>query len=391
MDVILDGEVIAWDSHRQETVPFGNNRGIALMRRQYLASRGQLDDRDKNVHTDDSEGPFMSSPNDKNMDEDQSLAGSECWLQFVVFDIVYMDGEGATKLLSETVSPHLKDSVSPGSLSNLDLFERKKLLYKIVKPQKDEVEIIQAWIIRPNGGDVSALNYFDPKRMFEECGHPAVYLDSPSSVMSATVKGLESSDHERRHNLTNDQISLERAMSIQHLYDDMVERQRLEGLIFKDLSTPYFLGHESKSLRFWLKFKPDYFNGSVASDLDLAVVGGYFATGLKHGGNGDRAGKPSGLLVACVDSMDPERFFPICKVSVGSMDFESRNAFFKATGFSSHSDTEEVTESKWFRLDKKAKETPEFITSRSFQPDQDGQGWKMQKKDCKSGTNLLCY
>lgn len=389
IDVILDGEVIAWDSYRQETVPFGNNRSIASMRRQYLASRGDLDDRDRNVHTDDSDGPFMPSPNDKEMDNDQDLAGSECWLQFVIFDIVYLDGEGMAELLRETVAPHLTTFVSPGSLTNLDLFERKKILYKLLRPQKDEVEIIQAWVVRPNGGTVSASEYFDSSCIYKECGLPAAHLDSQTSVMSATIPDLEALDHERRRNLTDEQISLERAMSIQNLYDDMVERQRLEGLIFKDMSTPYFLGQESKTLRFWLKFKPDYFNGSAASDLDLAVVGGYFATGLKHGGNSARAGKPSGLLVACVDSMDPERFFPFCKVSVGSMDFESRNIFFKATGFSSHTDSQEITESKWFRLDKKAKETPEFITSRSFQPDQDGQGWRMQKKDCEYNAKRL--
>ncbi len=56
-------------------------------------------------------------------------------------------------------------------------------------------------------------------------------------------------------------------------YKEIVEDQRLEGLLFKDLSAPYVLGDKSKELRYWHKFKPDYFEGSSASDLDL-VVGG---------------------------------------------------------------------------------------------------------------------
>jgi hypothetical protein len=369
------------------------------MRREYLSSRGQLDDRDMNVHKDGSEGPIMKpsyhdfnkngakKDDDDNDDDDRAIAGSECWLQFVAFDIVYLAGEGAADLLRETLSPHIADAYTPGSLIDLELFERKKLLHKCLTPQKDEVEIIQAWVVRPNGGAaVLAAEYFgSSEKVLMEFGHPIISLDSPRSVLSGTVADLPSVDYERRHGRTNDQISQDRAWSIQHLYNDMVERQRLEGLLFKDLSTPYFLGDESRSHRFWLKFKPDYYNGSVASDLDLAVVGGYFATGLRHG-SGARRGIPSAVLMACVDSMDPERFFTLCKVSVGSMDKQSRIAFLSATGLSSNEDSDDAPSSvsdKWFSLDKKAKETPPFISSRSFQADQDGQGWRAQNKECE--------
>jgi hypothetical protein len=97
--------------------------------------------------------------------------------------------------------------------------------------------------------------------------------------------------------------------------------------VWKAWFYPYVLDLESKGLRYWHKFKPDYFNGSVASHFDAIAVGAYFAvsrererelycaaewcciafvrvglnfflqTGMRH------SGKPSSLLVACLDGI----------------------------------------------------------------------------------------
>jgi ATP dependent DNA ligase domain len=378
--VILDGEVIAWDSVREETVPFGSNRTIAKYRKDWMASKGKLDSRDQGMHDDDSNNKSMTSASNWIDNSDSLDVGDECWLQFVAFDILFVDGPGAADLLSETVSAHIIPRPSPGSIIELEAIERKKLLYKLIDPQPKEVEIVNTWIIRPNGMTDSGERYFNPLNPSKECGYAAYTLDSLSAALSGVINGIAQIDTERRHDRSDEQISEARAHAIQSLYENMVEEQRLEGLVFKDLSSPYYLGEESKSTRYWHKFKPDYFNGSAASDLDLVVVGAYYASGLRN------SGKPSTLLCACVDSEDSERFFPICKVSLGSVDASQSNELLKTTGYlANDSDDEEDfrRENAWERSNWAAKSFPEFLSLRSFQSNNENKGWRVQKKDCK--------
>ena len=169
-DVILDGEIIAWDSERKETIPFGNNRTIANLRKKWMKSQGLLDERDQGMHDNDKDNKSMNTTNswpDKN-DQISELAGKECWLQFIAFDILYVDGPGAADLLAQTVSEHIAPRPSAGSIIHLDAFERKKILYKLVEPQADEVEIVQTWIIRPNGHMDLGERYFLTLRRLRE-------------------------------------------------------------------------------------------------------------------------------------------------------------------------------------------------------------------------------
>lgn len=385
-DVILDGEIVAWDSVRAETVPFGSNRTIANLRKGWMQSRGLLDDRDRGMHDGDRDNKSMNASNswpEKN-DKVSEDAGAECWLQYVVFDILYVDGPGADELLSQTVSEHILPRPTGGSIIHLEAFDRKKVLFKMLEPLAHQVEIVQTWIIRPNGLVDSGERYFDPRLPTTECGYAAHTLDSLSCTLSGTIRGIPEIDVERRHDISDEEISQARAYAIQGLYDTMVEEQRLEGLVFKDLSAPYFLGEESKSTRYWHKFKPDYFNGSVASDLDVIIIAGYYATGLRQ------SGKPSAVLCACVDSEDPERFLPLCKVSLGSIDRMQSNELLRATGYPGGVDDDEDgsgISNKWENSDWAAKYFPEFVSSRSFQSGNDGKGWRVQKKDCKSTSS----
>ena len=55
--------------------------------------------------------------------------------------------------------------------------------------------------------------------------------------------------------------------------------QGLEGLVLKDLKSPYEPGK-----RHWLKVKKDYLNeGAMADSADLVVLGGWYGTGNKGG------------------------------------------------------------------------------------------------------------
>ena len=65
-------------------------------------------------------------------------------------------------------------------------------------------------------------------------------------------------------------------------YDRIVTTKQLEGLIFKDLCTPYGLGSRFRSKGYWFKLKDDYNKGGHAKDIDLVVLGGQYATGTEN-------------------------------------------------------------------------------------------------------------
>jgi hypothetical protein len=367
-----DGEVLAWDNSKQETVPFGSNRTVAKFRQKYMKERGLCDKRDVGLHEDDTEHKAMNASNTRDDKKDQSFesVGAECWLLFVAFDVVYIDGPGAADLLSQSVSQHITPRPKPGSIIKLDSFERKKLLYRLIDVQKNEVEIVSTVVVRPDGGTAEGSEYFAPKYPVEQYGFPAYTLDSIDCALHNVVPGLQRIDIERRRGLSDQQISQCRANAVDKKYKEIVETQRLEGLVFKDLSAPYVLGDKSKELRYWHKFKPDYFEGSSASDLDLVVVGAYFATGLRL------AGCISSFLVACVDSDDTSRFVPCCKVSASSIPRELHGKIMNKTGFTSQEGAE-LELGRWFRDET----VPDFVSSKSAQGGNEDGGWRVAKKD----------
>ena len=376
MDMVLDGEVLAWDSGRQETVPFGNNRTIANLRRKWMQRNGLCETIDLDLHINDTTTKAMSTSMGswgRNLDQPYELAGEECWLMFVVFDIVYLDGPGAADTLDKVVSSCIEPRPHSGSLIGLDAFERKKLLYHIVKPQKNEVEIVETVVVRPNGRTALGRDYFDIDNPILEQGIPVFTLDSIDCCLRGAIPNLSQIDAVRRQGRSDEEISQARARAIDRVYKSTVEDQRLEGLLFKDLSTPYYLGsNASKSLRYWHKFKPDFYNGSSASDLDVVIIGCYFATGLRH------AGKPSSFLCACVDSNDNDCFLPLCKVNGRSMPDAELNGFLKSTGFRL-SGEDGIQYGKWFREQEHGSVLPEFISRRSYQQDNEDSAWRYNK------------
>lgn len=340
-----------------------------------------LDSRDWGLHNDDVDSNIMKATHfskdatQRGDSDGIALAGQECWLQFVAFDILYLDGPDAASFLEETVSPHVKDRPRPGSIAHLELMERKRLLYRLIEEQENEVVIVATWVIRPNGDTVVGKDYFASDSLIKQCGHPFHHLDSLYWTIQQDPRVVKEIDLDRRRYKSNEQISESRAWSVNKLYSSMVEDRRMEGLLFKDLSTPYYLGDESKSLAYWHKFKPDYYNGAVASDLDLVIIGAYFCSGLRH------SGYPSSFLCAAVDSEDGERFFPVCKVNAGSMSNEVLKDFFASTGYVKDDSTEISQVGHWY-AEEDRRSIPDFVTNRVILPDQETNcGWKPKKID----------
>ena len=122
VDVILDGEVVSWDNERQETIPFGINRTVAIQRRLWLKRHCLLDERDLNLHEGEEDVNVMRASADKpTKPTDEPEAGADCWLKFIVFDILYVGGPDAARLISEATA--LDGDIPTGSILNLDGFE----------------------------------------------------------------------------------------------------------------------------------------------------------------------------------------------------------------------------------------------------------------------------
>lgn len=375
MDLILDGEILSWDDGRKETLPFGTNRTVANLRHEYLKYKGMLEDIDANLHDGETEHKSMNSSNLRIGDDSQvEVVGEDCWLQFVAFDVVYINGPSAADFLKMNTSTVCHSKLQPGSLVDLEGLERKKLLYKLVKPQPKEVEIVPTVVVRPTGETATGEEYFNVDNPVKENGVASFELDSHAVAFGGTVDILSNIDKQRRNGRTDEQISKSRARALEQRYQQVVEEMKLEGLMYKNLSAPYLMDQFARSLGYWRKFKPDYFNGSFASDIDLVVIGAYFASGLRL------AGKPSSLLCACVDSFDKDCFLPLCKVNAGSMGDDVLRNFFRLTGFKAATSNEGMQLGNWFEPEERSW-MPDFISLRSKQIGYEGRGWRAKKED----------
>ena len=371
-DLIFDGEIVAWDNHRKETIPFGNNRTIANLRRRWLERHRTVDSRDLRIH-DREPGLRTKDPVfdgfQVDISEIEESAGEECWLQYQIFDLLYIDGPGAVDFVNATVSSNIHFPRGPGSIVGIDLMERKKLLYRLVDPVSNEVEIVSTLVIRSNGEKCSGEEYFSSPTISQ--------MDCLSDLFKKSFNEIEEQAIEVRSDRSDEDISAARANRVDKHYKHIVEKQRMEGLLFKDLATPYHIGEISRGLGYWMKFKPDYFNGSVASDLDLLVVGAYYATGLRL------AGRPSSLLCACVDStlLDAKdaKFFTVCKVSASSLVSQDYERLLNLTKYDAPRGGHTLQIGNWYSL--VYPELPEFVSPHSHQNGRREQGWKVAKNE----------
>ena len=368
---------MAWDDGRKEHVPFGSNRTVAIMRRKWLMAHGLVEDIDKDLHKGESDS-FVVRYNDfkafdkTKADEMSVECGEECWLQAVAFDVLYVAGPDAQKLFVETLSDEKGPPPDSGSITHLSLFERKRVLYKLIETQKDQVEIVQSVVIRPNGDCIKGEDYFSSSNPILECGRPVYMLDSAKWTLNVENPSMKAFDETRRKGRTDMDISKRRTHYVNQHYHSIVDVQKLEGLVFKDLAAPYILRNHS---RWWLKIKPDYSHDSVASDLDVVVIGSCWASGMRA------SGELSSFLCGCVDSKDPKKFFTFCRINARSLKEGKLEEIMKHTQFKKATATEPVSFGKWFTLeDEHGKALPDFISSRSFQDGkEDDLGWRWSK------------
>lgn len=378
VDVILDGEMIAWDNGRQEVIPFGSNRTVANDRRKWCYKHGLVEERDTNHHKD-AQDVDVYNPGDeynkfRSSAGDDDTIGEQCWLKYIVFDILYVGGPDAEKIVAESTTLPA-EKLPAGSIINLSGFDRKKILYRLMEPQLNEVEFMPSLVVRRTGESEDAAHYFSPTSPSMESGVPCSTIDSMECIMRGDVPDWEEMDTKARGSKTDEDISALRVKGMNMFYEDIVENKGLEGLIFKDLLAPYVLGAESRSLRYWNKMKPDYAtDGHSASDIDAVIIGAYYATGM------GKAGTLNAFLIGCVDENNRDHFMTLCKVNGGSVNRETLQKMFKKTGFTKN-DEGAVSYGNWFREAKHGKSLPDFISERSFQTGSETEnGWICQAK-----------
>lgn len=240
--------------------------------------------------------------------------------------LLLSDGPGAKSLIanSSELFPR-NEPMNPGSIVNYDLIRRKRILYNLIEPQQHEVELIPSIVVRSDGTSMNANDYFFSDSL--EYGKPPCAMDSIVLAMCEESKTTEF-DMQRLGSRSHDDIEIQRAIALEHCYREIVEAAGSEGLVLKDLSSPYYLGAASRSLRYWYKLKPDYDASGQASDIDVLVLGGKYADGFRQ------AGFVSSLLVGIIDDrmgIDEGniKYLTLCKVNF-NRDIEQ---VMKTTGF----------------------------------------------------------
>ncbi len=162
-----------------------------------------------------------------------------------VFDLLYVDGPDARSLIEKSSHLFAKDeTIRTGSLINLSCMQRISILYNLIEPQDKVVEHIRRVVIRPNGSSMDGSDYF-LGRFGSEYGKTPCELDSVCLALcdeSDTTK-FDS----QRCGKSYEEIEIQRSLELEKLYNQIVSNSGQEGLIFKDLASPYYREYASIS------------------------------------------------------------------------------------------------------------------------------------------------
>lgn len=195
---ILDGEVVAWDNEKESFLPFGCNRRVGSTEKE---AKGKVGGR---------------------IGWDAKLAA---WLQYKVFDIIYVDGPGSVEIVTAAIE-EAKVTVaveycpnpisgSVGDISHLPLAVRRRILHKALRKESNRCEVVQC-------ASVTSLDVGTRRTQLED-------------------------------------------------FFNIVTLAGEEGLVVKNLSSKYYLGEKSRKIAKWIKMKPEY--GDQTTDLDFVVIG----------------------------------------------------------------------------------------------------------------------
>ncbi len=186
-------------------------------------------------------------------------------------------------------------------------------------------------------------------------------LDSVNLTIDGAVSNLVEIDRKRREGKSDQQIDQKRATVCDRVYADMVSKRQLEGIVFKDLASPYMFGQSHRKHGYWLKLKEDYDARGHAADIDVVVVGGSFAVGYRN------TGLLNSFMVACMDDDSTQegvsKYLTLGYLNGNNVTDKKLRDLLATTGFFFNEQTHELSKGSWYA----SKEVPEFISKRSFQ------------------------
>eukprot|EP01084_Bolivina_argentea_P066851 121888_1 len=240
--VILDGEIVSWDEDNGCVVPFGTNKRTAV--------------KEGGLYDNDDVRPIFGSNKSK-------LEGGT-FLFYIVFDIVYLTGEGSEKTLNVSVNDSpigYKGNVKPGSLMGLPLDIRRRVLRNVMTEKRHRMEF---------------------------------------------AKDLELWDGN----------TSERQMKLEEFFTEMTILQQEEGIIVKSLESTYSLGEMGRETKDWIKLKPDY--SDQTPSLDCLIVGAYFSESKEES---KRSGLISSFLLAILQKGGEEEETPTSSPSAAAPTF----------------------------------------------------------------------
>lgn len=274
-DVILDGEVLAWDKRAEAYVPFGQNRNVGN-KEMASAIRRTADEDDA-----DAEGEREEDAAWKNHQE----------LRYVLFDCMYLkthdntdgaaQGSGTSDNLPKVFSATIPETFRPrnkgasamdilrmahgsavqdrrmtvaeaeqagpllkeGELTKLPLAIRRAALLYIMQTSKES--LVNSGTLDPEEGNkISIVNHRD-------FAYDSTYHMPPKSEVSVGVN---------------------------EYFTDICNNNG-EGAVVKTWDSVYLCGEHFRNKGMWMKMKPDHDVGGGISDLDVAIIGAYYGDG----------------------------------------------------------------------------------------------------------------
>lgn len=250
---ILDGEVLAWNNTTQQFLPFGNNKTIANKEKEeydcYFASS-----HNSSSATDDSE--------DIKKVPEKYLAGLDTWMMFVVFDIIYLKDDNSLPLIEQCISDANQLMLSNGLSMNVSSKSSKNITNEI---KGNTVESSDSGI-RPVDGDISKLPLIIRRKILD-----SIVTYKSNRVELVPHKYVFNNDSA---NLTQTSSSSKTAVNMRldelvRYFNKTVDNMQ-EGLVVKNLLSPYIIGENSRTAAHWVKAKPEYGN---IRELDLVILG----------------------------------------------------------------------------------------------------------------------
>jgi len=263
-----------------------------------------------------------------------------------------------------------------GSLLHLDLMKRKRILHTLIHCQENKIEPVETLVVRSDGRTMEGYKYFSSPEQFEH-GYSPLLLDSIASTLDGAVNDISDIDSKRREGKTDKSIDQQRATALDKFYADIVTKRNLEGIIFKDLSSPYCFGAKHRKLGYWYKLKDDYSKSGHAADIDVVVIGASFASGTRN------AKYLNSFIIACVDDGSEKgqgtKYMTIGACNGNAVGDETLKKLLQSTGYKVDEKTGSIEYGSWFR----STDNPPFLSRRTFQFSTTATtgGWKADKKD----------